>query len=187
MRTPRDVGSVASEAGNRHFDASQALFALLLVTFGLFAEARTIEGRIVGVADGDTVTVVDSSNMQHKVRLSGIDAPEKAQAFGNRSKQSLSELAFNKSATVESKKKDRYGRNVGKVLIDGKDVNLIQIERGMAWFYRVYQAEQSVEDQAAYAAAESKAQAAKLGLWRDAAPKAPWDFRHQKRTAAPVQ
>lgn len=153
-------------------------FAALLFTLALTANAETITGRVVGVADGDTITALDADKVKHKIRLAGIDAPEKKQAFGNRSKESLSDLAFNRQASVDTTKKDRYGRNVGKVLIDGKDLNLVQIERGMAWFYRKYQREQSPNDQRLYEAAENAAKAEKRGLLCDADPMPPWVWRH---------
>ncbi len=99
------------------------------------------------------------------------------QPFGNRSKESLSDLAFDKTVNVESSKRDRYGRQIGKV--NGKDVNLMQVERGMAWFYRQYQREQSPNDRRLYEAAEDAAKADKRGLWRDADPVPPWEFRHK--------
>lgn len=139
--------------------------------------AETITGQVVGVVDGDTITVLDAEKVQHKIRLAGIDAPEKTQAFGNRSKESLSYMVFDKTVNVETEKRDRYGRQIGKVLVDGRDVNLVQVERGMAWFYRQYQREQSPNDRKLYEAAEDAAKAAKRGLWRDADPVAPWDFR----------
>ncbi len=106
--------------------------SLLLFTLACTANAETITGRVVGVADGDTITVLDADKVQHKIRLSGIDAPEKKQPFGNRSKESLSALAFDKTVNVETSKRDRYGRQIGKVLVNGRDVNLVQVERGMA-------------------------------------------------------
>jgi endonuclease YncB( thermonuclease family) len=153
----------------------------LLVALACTAHAETITGRVVGVADGDTITVLDGDKVQHKIRLAGIDAPEKKQAFGQRSKESLSDLAFDKTVDVETSKRDRYGRQIGKVLVNGRDANLVQIERGMAWFYRQYQREQSSNDQRLYEAAEDAAKAAKRGLWRDADPVPPWEFRHNKR------
>ena len=152
---------------------------LLALSFGANAEAIT--GRVVGIADGDTVTVLDAARVQHKLRLSGIDAPEKAQPFGNRSKESLSDLAFDKTVTVETDKRDRYGREVGKVLVNGRDVNLIQVERGMAWHYKAYEREQSPSDRKLYDAAEADARAGRRGLWRDADPVPPWDYRKAKR------
>ena len=150
----------------------------LLFTFAVNAE--TITGQVVGVTDGDTITVLDADKIQHKIRLAGIDAPEKKQAFGNRSKESLSDMVFDKTVNVETEKRDRYGRQIGKVLVNGQDVNLVQVERGMAWFYRQYQREQSPNDRKLYEAAEDAAKAGKRGLWRDVEPVPPWDFRHGK-------
>ncbi len=152
----------------------------LLLALACTANAETITGRVVGVADGDTITVLDANKVQHKIRLSGIDAPEKKQPFGNRSKESLSELAFDRTVNVETSKRDRYGRQIGKVLINGRDVNLVQVERGMAWFYRKYQRDQSPNDRRLYEAAEDAARAGKRGLWRDADPVPPWEFRRNK-------
>jgi len=158
----------------------QRIIITLLLALACTAHAETITGRVVGVADGDTITVLDADKVQHKIRLSGIDAPEKKQAFGNRSKESLSELAFDKTVDVETEKRDKYGRQIGKVLVNGRDVNLVQVERGMAWFYRQYQRDQSPNDRRLYEAAEDAAKADKRGLWRDADPVPPWDFRRNK-------
>ena len=158
---------------------SKALVCLLLA-LACAVHAETVTGRVVGVADGDTITVLDSDMVQHKIRLAGIDAPEKKQAFGNRAKESLSDMVFDKTVNVETEKRDRYGRQIGKVLVDGQDVNLVQVERGMAWFYRQYQREQSPNDRKLYEAAEDAAKAGKRGLWRDSEPVPPWDFRHNK-------
>ena len=154
----------------------------LAVTTCISAQASTIVGRVVGVADGDTLTVLDADRVQHKVRLAGIDAPEKAQAFGNRSKESLSDLVFSKTVTVETDKVDRYGRAVGKVLVEGRDANLIQVERGFSWHYKAYESEQLPSDRVLYDMAEREARAARRGLWRDESPTAPWDYRKAKRT-----
>jgi len=159
-------------------DVMNTIAACALLLLALACNAATIEGRVVGVTDGDTITVLDADKVQHKIRLAGIDAPEKKQAFGNRSKESLSDLVFDKTVIVETEKRDRYGRQIGKVLVDGQDVNLVQIERGMAWFYRQYRSEQSANDQRLYEAAEDAARAGRRGLWRDAEPVPPWDFRH---------
>ncbi len=153
----------------------------LLLALACTAHAETVTGRVVGVADGDTVTVLDADKVQHKIRLYGIDAPEKKQAFGNRSKESLTELVFDKTVAVETTKRDKYGRHIGKVLVDGRDVNLVQVERGMAWFYRQYQREQSPNDRRLYEAVEDAAKAEKRGLWRDADPVPPWGWRKQQK------
>ena len=142
-------------------------------------QADTLLGKVINVADGDTITVLDDTHTQHKIRLTGIDAPEKRQAFGNVSKQSLVEQVAGQSVAVEWVKVDKYGRKVGKVLLAGLDCNLVQIKRGLAWHYKQYQREQSPTDQQSYAAAEIEARAAKLGLWRDADPVPPWEFRHK--------
>ncbi len=149
-----------------------------ILVLALTCTAATIEGRVVGVADGDTITLLDPSHKQYKVRLSGIDAPEKSQPFGQRSKESLSSLVFGKPVAVETDKQDRYRRNIGKVLVDGLDANLEQINRGMAWHYKAYAREQPSVDREAYSNAEKASKAARRGLWADAAPVPPWEYRH---------
>src|SRR5262245_15182047 len=113
-------------------------------------QPQPIIGKVVGVSDGDTITVLDEQKRQHKIRLEGIDAPESNQDFGSRAKQSLSDLVFGKTVTVTSRKKDIYGRVLGDVTVDGKNVNLEQVRRGMAWFYRFYAKELRTEDVKAY-------------------------------------
>lgn len=152
-----------------------------LFLFCSFATADTYQGRVVGVSDGDSITVLDADKQQHKVRLGGIDAPEQKQAFGQASKRHLSNLVFGKAVSVETKKRDRYGRQIGKVLVDGRDANLAQVEAGLAWHYKQYAAEQSHSDRQLYSAAEESAQALRKGLWQDRSPMAPWDFRRQQR------
>jgi endonuclease YncB( thermonuclease family) len=144
-------------------------------------EGQTLNGRVVRVADGDTVTVLDSSNTQHRIRLEGIDAPESHQAFGAKSKKTLSDMVFGKDVTVVYKKTDQYGRLVGKITLDGKDINLEQLKAGMAWHYKEYQREQSPQDRELYARAEVEARAAGLGLWRDSDPVEPSEFRKEKK------
>jgi endonuclease YncB( thermonuclease family) len=156
-------------------------WACLALVISLHVNADVISGRVVGVADGDTITLLDSTNTQHKIRLAGIDAPEKKQAFGTASKKSLSDLVYGKQVEVDWSKKDRYGRTVGKVIVDGIDANLEQIKRGMAWFYAKYQNEQSARDRQEYAGAQNYAEKNRLGLWADRSPISPWDFRKQSR------
>lgn len=158
---------------------TQILIVILALAFAIPAWAD-FTGEVVGVADGDTITVLDADKVQHKIRLTGIDAPEKKQPFGNRSKQSLSDMVFDKTVTVETDKRDRYGRELGKVLAGGEDVNLEQVRAGMAWHYKAYERTQSVIDRQAYADAENEAKAAKRGLWVDAEPTPPWEWRHPK-------
>lgn len=154
------------------------LFGLL---FSTLASADAYTGRVVGVADGDTVTVLDDSNTQHKVRLAGIDAPEKKQPYGQVSKQHLASLVFAKTVTIETAKMDRYKREIARVIVNGQDANLNQLQVGLAWHYKQYANEQPAADRQSYAAAEVSAQQGRKGLWQDANPVPPWDFRHQKK------
>jgi endonuclease YncB( thermonuclease family) len=153
---------------------------LVLVIFlflSTFANAKTIEGLVVGVSDGDTITVLDQQKNSYKIRLQGIDAPEKKQAFGEKSKQSLHDLVHSKQVRIEYDKEDKYGRIVGKVTVDDVDVCLQQLVLGMAWHYKKYQNEQSVSDRALYSETEMKSKSLKLGLWTDDTPMPPWEFR----------
>jgi endonuclease YncB( thermonuclease family) len=152
-------------------------FSLIALFLSLNVYADTLIGRVVGVTDGDTITVLDSTNTQYKVRLSGIDAPEKKQAFGQVSKRSLSDLVYAKTVQVEWHKTDRYNRIVGKVLLNGTDTNLEQVKRGLAWHYSKYKKEQPFEDRLNYLHAQEAAMQQKLGLWVEPEPIAPWDWR----------
>jgi endonuclease YncB( thermonuclease family) len=109
-----------------------ALFILTILLTPIAAQQKTITGKVVGVSDGDTITVLDDSKQQHKVRLEGIDAPESAQAFGTQAKKSLSDLVFGRTVTVASSKTDRYGRVLGKVQLEGKNINYVQALFGFA-------------------------------------------------------
>ena len=154
-----------------------AISLLLLVLFPFGVSADTLIGKVVKITDGDTLVVLDADNTQHKIRLSGIDAPESNQPFGKRSKEALSALVAGQRVEVDWHKLDRYGRIVGKVIAQGKDVNLAQVRTGMAWWYRKYANEQSLVDQGLYEAAEAKARVTGVGLWGDKDPIAPWDWR----------
>ena len=156
------------------------LLVCAALVLGHAAVANTLQGRVVGVSDGDTVTVLDADNKPHKIRLSGIDAPEKEQAYGQKSKESLSELVFGKSVDVEWRKQDRYGRTVGKIMLGGVDICLEQVKRGMAWHYKQYQQEQAAQDRLSYAESETLARSMGTGLWQDASPVEPSAFRHKK-------
>lgn len=157
------------------------VLGVLLALVAALAQSGEVSGRVIRVADGDTLTVLDAQLVQHKVRLQGVDAPEKAQPFGQRSKARLASQVFGRVVTVQYDKRDKYGRIVGKVLLGGHDVNLGQVAAGQAWHYKEYQQEQLEDDRHAYAAAEGSAQVARLGLWSEVAPIAPWEFRRSKR------
>lgn len=149
--------------------------------------ADTLQGLVVAVQDGDTLTVLDESKVQHRVRLAGIDAPEKGQPFGQRSKEGLSNLTYMRHASVEWRKHDRYGRVVGKVVVDGRDVNLAQVAYGLAWHYTAYAKEQAPADRISYSEAEAEARGHHLGLWKDASPTPPWEYRRAKREGNAVE
>jgi len=150
-----------------------------MLALSTHANADVISGRVVAVADGDTITVRDASDKDYKVRLSGIDAPEKAQPFGAAAKKSLSGLVYGKAVTVDLIRRDYYPHVVGKVLVHGVDVNLAQVKRGMAWFFKHYQNEHPTEDSVRYMQAQDAAESGHLGLWADKNPTPPWEFRKQ--------
>ncbi|MFZ5882402.1 MAG: thermonuclease family protein [Chloroflexota bacterium] len=141
------------------------------------AIAETLVGRVIGVTDGDTVKVLDGERREYKIRLAGIDAPERKQPFGQRAKQRLSDLVYGKTVEVEWHKLDRYKRLVGKILIGERDANLEMVKSGLAWHYKKYQGEQSYEDRQAYARAEEEARERRRGLWADPHHINPSDWR----------
>ncbi len=156
----------------------------LIFSFSLISIAREskITGKVVGVTDGDTITILDKDNQQHKIRLDGIDAPELGQPFGQAAKQSLSDKVFTRNVTVHSKKTDRGGRLVGEVLyfdqtgtIQGASSQ--QLTSGMAWFYKEYASELAFDLAKEYEVLENYARLSKTGLWADKSPIAPWDYR----------
>ena len=156
---------------------AKLLMFVLLTLVQWIAHAEVLVGRVVGVSDGDTITVLDDKKQRHVIRLMGIDAPEKAQAFGQKAKESLSDLIFGKDVSVTWFKRDRYGRTVGQVYVADIDVCLEQIKRGFAWHYKQYEREQSEEDRSRYAEAEKEASIARVGLWLDEKPIEPSKFR----------
>ena len=154
--------------------------------FAASANAGELIGRVIAVSDGDTVTVVDSSQVQHKVRLAGIDAPEKRQPYGQRAKQHLSDLVYGKNVAIVWDKRDRYGRIVGRVLAPQCDrvtcrytidAGLEQLKAGYAWHYKQYEKEQPVDERVRYSATEQDARSRREGLWREPDAVPPWQFR----------
>lgn len=155
------------------------LFATLFLTINAFA--ADLYGTVVSVADGDTITILTKERKHLKIRLLGIDAPEKSQAYGLHSKQALSDLVYMKDVVVVSQEQDRYKRYLGKVFIDGADANLEQVKAGMAWWYMQYQRSQTQEDQRLYREAEAKAKRTKVGLWVERNPSPPWTYRKSRK------
>lgn len=147
------------------------------------AIAKSQVGRVVGVTDGDTVTLLVGGRIQQRIRLAGIDAPENAQPFGSRAKQRLSTLVIGKTVTVVGEKQDRYHRLIGKILVDGQDANLEMVASGYAWHYKTYEAEQSPIDRVTYGRHEREARSGRRGLWADTSPVAPWDYRTRSHKA----
>tara|TARA_R110001583_G_scaffold31978_2_gene109004 strand:- start:10406 stop:10828 length:423 start_codon:yes stop_codon:yes gene_type:complete len=135
------------------------------------ATTALIVGLVIAIADGDTLTVLDEDFQQVKVRLAEIDAPEKKQPFGSRSRQSLGELCHEKLAKVRVIDVDRYKRIVGRVSCAGVDANAAQVRRGMAWVHDRY-----AKDKTLYRL-QDEARSAGRGLWVDRNPIAPWDWR----------
>jgi endonuclease YncB( thermonuclease family) len=129
---------------------------------------------------GPSITVLDDTKTQHKIRFAGIDAPEKGQPYGERSKQSLSGLVLQKRVELRCHKKDRYDREVCVVYENLRDVGLEQLRSGMAWHYKEYQHEQSTHDRLVYRDEEESAKARRVGLWKDAAPVPPWEWRRAR-------
>jgi len=157
------------------------LFICLLISSHL--NATEIYGKVVGVTDGDTIKVLDADNTLHKIRMYGIDAPEKKQPFGQKAKGHLSSIVFSKNVRVNIINADRYGRSVGIVYLkDGftrNSVNLDMIIEGYAWAYLQYI--KALEDRILYAECQDKAKNLKLGLWVDKNPTAPWEYRKSKK------
>jgi len=149
-----------------------ATLALLAIPFTLSADE--LRGKVVAVADGDTITVLDADKEQHKIRLQHIDAPESKQAFGTKSKEHLAGLVFGKEVVVTWTQRDRYKRILGEVHVGQTNANLEQVKAGFAWHYKQY------SKSAEFATAEEEARKAKKGLWADKDPMPPWEFRKKK-------
>ena len=147
---------------------------LALIILSSYLLSYELVGKVVKVTDGDTVTVLAPDKKQHKIRLNDIDAPEKKQAFGNKSKDNLAKYIAGKTVTVEYQKKDKYKRILGTIYYNNTDINLQQVKDGYAWVYKKYSNNQT------YYKAEKSARAKKIGLWSDKNPIVPWEFRKNK-------
>lgn len=184
-----------------------ALTSLMIAAAtGSWANAAELYGKVVGVTDGDTITVLDDMHRKHKIRLADIDAPEtschsnrgndegcveRGQPFGKASKRSLSETVFGRFVTIDVQPGSTYGREIGTVyVVDGDnkiDANYIQVARGMAWHYTHFASKsQSPGEFARYSVAAKYASETGRGLWGEKAPIAPWDYR-QARTESYAQ
>ena len=158
-----------------NFIAVCAVWLMLVMPVAVSGE--TLVGKVVKVADGDTVTVLDADRVQHRVRVAGIDALESNQPFGQAAKEALIKRVAGRTVEVEWHKRDQYDRLIGKVISDGTDAGLAQVRAGLAWWYRRFATEQTPVDRAIYEDAEAKAKASRRGLWSVPDPVAPWDWR----------
>ena len=152
------------------------LLTLILATALPCAATTTLHGRVVGVLDGDTISLLGTDLQQYRIRLAEIDAPEKSQSYGQKSKWSLSALAFGRQATAECSKPDRYQRHVCHVYIGNTNINASQVESGMAWVYTNYAAKNSP-----LFGLEQKAKESRTGLWGDQSPTPPWEYRRNSK------
>lgn len=158
---------------NTNSKAILCLVLLYLALLPLSAVAEEQIGRVVGVTDGDTLTMLDGRKQQIKVRLAEIDTPESAQPYGTRAKQELSRLVHGKTITVKVQDIDRYGRTVGRVYVSGLDVNAEMVKLGAAWVYRKYASDQSLY------ALEKQARQNRAGIWNlpETEQIPPWEWR----------
>ena len=153
---------VASSRGNAEISWSEPAYKL--------------SGRVSKVADGDTITLVDTQRRKHKIRLFGIDSPESDQPYYHAAKNALSSIVDGKSVGVDVKDTDKYGRVVGTVFLGGRNVNLEMVTIGYAWWYEYY-----APLNGDLREAQKRARASKSGLWADSKPIAPWDWRRRTR------
>lgn len=145
---------------------------IIFITAALFIFSSAHAHKVIGISDGDTMTLL-VGNKPLKIRLANIDAPEKKQAFGQKSKESLSDICRNADATYDTQTIDRYGRTVAVVFCNGMEANKEQVKHGMAWVYVKYNKDRSLPD------VEALARDKKLGLWSGREPVAPWEFRRK--------
>lgn len=169
------IGSIPMAAAGRVLSPPSVSLA------GVPVPCPLLEGKVVGIQDGDTITLLDPSSRSYRIRLLGIDAPEKNQPFGKVAKQVLSDRVFGKQIQVMAKGRDRYGRTLGKILLDGKDINLEMVRHGLAWFYQHYAGTQFRGDASLYAGAQKRAQYEQSGLWAYPDPIEPWEWRKARR------
>ncbi len=155
------------------------LYSILFFITLVPAHAEILHGTVTGIADGDTLYVLDANKREYKIRMLGVDAPEHAQAFGESSKQALKQLALKQKVQVVWHKRDQYGRLLGKVVLPGnRDAGLHQLASGMAWWNRKYAYEQVSADATRYRDTEYVARKKRLGLWSQKNPIPPWRWRY---------
>lgn len=157
------------------------LFALLslLISPSAYASTSTFTGKVINVADGDTITILTQNDEKIKIRLAGIDCPESFQVHGEKAKQYLTSMVDGKRVRIEPETVDQYGRTVGMVLVNGANINEQIVSNGHGWVFRKYCTADYCKD---WLKSEEKARKAGAGLWQDANPKPPWEWRAAQRS-----
>ncbi len=145
------------------------------------ADKETISVKVVGISDGDTITVLTANKQQLKVRLAGIDAPERSQAFGMRARKHLADEIFGKIIELEVRGTDKYKRTLGIIYLNDQDINEKMIKDGFAWFYKKYASSQPEEEAQRYESAEEAARSEEIGLWSMKDPTPPWIYRKEQK------
>lgn len=182
----REIGSEvkAWTTGARSLKGIEMRYRLaiaIVLLFTAYAQAAKphydLTGEVVAIADGDTLTVLDTSKTQHKIRLAGIDAPEKGQAFGTKARENLAAKFFRQTVRVEVIDVDRYHREVGRIYLGDRFINMEMVKDGFAWRYVQY------DKPGEFTAAEDDAREHRRGLWADSNPMPPWEWRKAKRAA----
>lgn len=148
---------------------------LLPVLLLFYSLSETYFAKVVGITDGDSIIVLTKDSQQIRIRLEGIDCPEKKQDFGQQARQSTTALCFNKNVRVVSTGKDRYGRILAFVYVGDMCINKELLKQGMAWHYKEFNTDKTL------ATIEEDAKAHKVGLWSQSSPIPPWDFRCKKK------
>ena len=151
---------------------------------GTRADTAALVGESIAVQDGDSFVLRTPDGRKLRIRIAGIDAPEKGQPFADVSRRHLAAMLRGRSLQVEVRKLDAFGRHVARIDAGEGDVALAQLEAGMAWFFRRYADDQPPEERRRYAQAEERARTASAGLWRDPSPEPPWNFRRRAGSAA---
>lgn len=156
---------------------NKTLILALILSFFVTTQAHAWTGQVVAVTDGDTIKVLQGGR-ETKIRLYGVDTPEKKQAFGQKAKDFTASIVAGKTVNVEPVDQDRYGRTVGIVTMAGRSLNEELVKNGFAWVYRQYCRRGECSD---WLAEESQARAARIGLWADPEPMPPWEWRKERR------
>jgi endonuclease YncB( thermonuclease family) len=181
----KKCGNNHQKCNNNRMNAIRTLLISLVLFASTAINAGPLTpGLVVAISDGDTITLLTEDKRQIKIRLVGIDTPEKKQAFGTKARDHLASRIFKHDVEVDLRKQDQYGRHLGVIYIGGVDINQSMIQDGYAWFYKHYAKEQPKEEALRYAKAEADARSKQRGLWADPNPVPPWEFRKEAKEEA---